>query len=147
NLGEPLGLFRRDAAPETQEHLEGRLAGAVEELKAERLLAVEMARLLHGEDRPYLIPADVHVQGVRLDVEKSTRRAETTELAVSLQSGRSVGDDDMHLAERLQAPDQFFPAPGVKLNGSVVGKGPNNLDLRHAELPGQKHGHLVGVFP
>src|SRR5262249_16478877 len=82
-----------------------------------------------------------------LDVEEIARRAETPELAVRPQGGRSVGDDDMHLAERLQAADQFFPALGVKLHGPVVGKGPNNLDLRHPELPSQEHGHLVRVFP
>ena len=52
----------------------------------------------------------------------------------------------MHLAKRLQAADQVLPALGVKLHGPVVGKGPNNLDLRHPKLTGQEHGHLVRVF-
>src|SRR5262249_21117162 len=54
DLREPFGFFRRDAAPEAQEHLEGGLAGAVEELQAERPVAAEVAGLLHGEDGPDL---------------------------------------------------------------------------------------------
>src|SRR5262249_30226663 len=57
------------------------------------------------------------------------------------------GDDDMHLAELPQAADQLLPALGVKLRGAVVGKGPDDLDLRHPELAGQEHGHLVRVVP
>jgi hypothetical protein len=45
NLGELFGLLLRDGSPKTLEHLEGGMAGAVEELKAERLFAAEMAGL------------------------------------------------------------------------------------------------------
>src|SRR5262249_15131200 len=129
------------------EHLESRMATAVDELKAERLLAVQMARLFDSEDRPDLPPADVHVQGLRLDVEEVARGAEIPERTICLQGCCPVGDDDVHLAERLQSADQLFPALGVELNGPVVGKGPKDLDLWHPELAGQEHRHLIRVFP
>src|SRR5207247_158241 len=50
NLNESLGLFGRNLGPETQEDLEGRVARTVEELKTQSVFAVEMARLLHGEE-------------------------------------------------------------------------------------------------
>ena len=81
----------------------------VEELKTERLLAVEMAGLFHGEDRSDLPPANVHIQGLGLYVEEFARRAEIPELAICLQGGSPVGDDHMHLAERLQAADPPGP--------------------------------------
>src|SRR5262249_50522206 len=130
NLSKSFDLFRRDAGPEAQEHLEGGMPGAVEKLKTEGLLAIEMAWLLHGEDRTDLSPADVHVQRLGLDVEEIARRAEVAELPVCLQGGCPVGDDDMHLAKRFQRADQLFPALGIQLNGALIGKGPNNLDLR-----------------
>src|SRR5262245_7828593 len=92
NLLESFRLFDRDAGPEAEEHLEGRMAGAVEELKAEGLLAIEMAGLFHGEDRTDLSPADVHVQGLGLDVEEIAGRAEVPELPVGLERGCPVGD-------------------------------------------------------
>ena len=72
-----------------------------------------MAGLLHGEDRPDLPPADVHVQGFGSDVEEVACPAEIPELAVCLQGGSPVGNDVMHPAERLQAADQLLPASSV----------------------------------
>src|SRR6516165_3880536 len=54
NLYELLGLFGKDATPETQKHLEGRMTATVEELKTERLFAIKMARLFHCKDCPDL---------------------------------------------------------------------------------------------
>jgi hypothetical protein len=106
NLKEAFDFFGRNVGSETQEHLEGRMARTVEELKTERLLPVEMAGLFHGEDRSDLSPANVHVQGFSLDVEEIARRAETPELAICLQGGCSVGDDHMHPAERLKIAER-----------------------------------------
>jgi hypothetical protein len=52
NQSKSLGLFDSDTAPETQEHLEGRLTASVEELKTEPLFAIEMDGLFHGEVHP-----------------------------------------------------------------------------------------------
>ena len=146
SLIELLDFFWRDGGSETQKHLKSRMAATVEELKTERLFAIKMARLFHSEDCPDFPPADVHVQGFALDVEKVSRRAEIPELAVCLQRGSPVGDNDMHFAERFKGANQFFPALRIQLNRSVVRKCPNNLDLWYPELAGQKHGYLVGVF-
>src|SRR5690349_8550291 len=95
----------------------------VEELKTERLLAVEMAGLFHGEDRSDLSPANVHIQGLGLHVEEFACRAKVPELAVCLQGGSPVRDDNMHVAKRLQTADQLFPPIRVQLNGTLIRKG------------------------
>ena len=109
-LDELLGSLSSNLTAEIQEHLEGGVAIPVEELKAERVLAFKMAGLLDGKDCPDLLPTDVHVQGVRLDIEENARRAESTELADSLQGGAAVRDDDVDLAERLKSSESVLPS-------------------------------------
>ena len=118
---ELFGSFRRKASPETEEHLEGRMAAAVEELKTKRFLAVEMAGLCDREHGPDLSPADVHIQGLRLNIEEVASRAEVPELAVGLEGCSSIGNQDMHLAKRFQ----LMQRAGVEEHtaGDVRGEG------------------------
>src|SRR5262249_173948 len=120
HLFEALGLLGRNAAAETQEDFEGGMAGAVEELKAQRSSTVEMAALLDGEDGPDFAPADVHVHALGLDIEELASRAEVAEVAVRFQGRRAVGNNDVRFPQRVQGADQLLPARGVQLHGAVV---------------------------
>ena len=47
-------------------------------------------------------------------------QAEVAEFALGFEGGAAAGDDDMDLAERGEALDQFLPAAGVELDGAVL---------------------------
>src|SRR5581483_9521742 len=57
NLNESFGFLGTDTVPEVQEHLKSGMTTTVEELKTERLVAIEMAGLLHSEDCSNLLPS------------------------------------------------------------------------------------------
>src|SRR4051794_28267077 len=106
-LGLPLG---RDALAEVDEDLEGGGAGGVVKLDRQSIDAVHVAGLLDGEGGAEVAVTDVHVERPRLDVEEFAPGGEAAETPLALQRRGAVGDDDVHVAERLQAADEILPA-------------------------------------
>ena len=71
----------RILAAKGEEHFERRVAQLIEELEAERLLAIRVAGLAHGEHGSQRRVADVHIQRLRLHIEEISCFAELAELA------------------------------------------------------------------
>jgi hypothetical protein len=118
----------------------------VEELEAADGGAVHVAGRHHGEGDGLLPPADVHVQRGGLDVEELAGGAEVAELPVRLHRRRAVGHQDSDRPGGLQAAEQLLPPGRVQLRDPVRREGPDDLDLRHAEVTGQLQGHLPRVL-
>src|SRR5262249_7882863 len=118
----------------------------IEKLKAVRGRAVHVAGLFHGEHRSQLLPTDVQVERVGLDVEELAGGTEAPEPPVNLDRCRTVGHQNPYRTYSLQAPQQFLPPGNVQLHDPIRRKGPNNLDLRHAEVSGQLQRHFSGVL-
>ena len=52
----------------------------------------------------------------------------------------------MSTTQDYQAAEQLLPPGRVQLRDPVRREGPDDLDLRHAEVAGQLQGHLPGVL-
>jgi hypothetical protein len=92
------------------------------------------------------VPIGWHVEGVGLDVEELTRRAETTELPFNFCRRCTVRHQHSHPAECLKAPKQLLPPGNVKLGDSIRREGSDDLDFWNAQITGQGQGHLPGVL-
>src|SRR6266851_8900787 len=102
------------------------MPGTVEELETESLCTIEMAGLFNGENRPDFLPADVHVQRFRLDIEELAGCAEISELAGCLQGNSAIGNDDLgdRSHGRCRTPQEFGSTLPI---GSGLAQWPDRL--------------------
>ena len=91
-------------------------------------------------------PADVHVEGIGLDVEELARRAEAAELPVNFNRRCAIGHQHPHRTKSLKALKQLLPPGNIEFDDPICWKGPDDFDLRHAEITGQLQGHFSGIL-
>src|SRR5471030_709224 len=116
----------RDRPSKVQEDLERCCTRLVEKLEAASCHAIHVTGLLHGERRSQLLPANVHVERIGLDVEELAHRAEASELPVRFNRRRPVGHQHPHRTKSLETLKQLFPPGNFEFHDSIRWEGPDN---------------------
>src|SRR5262249_26098359 len=108
--------------------------------------AVQVTRLLHGKCSGQLLPADVHVEGIGLNVEEFACRAEATKLAINLNRGCTVGNQHSNRTQSPEISKQHLPPGNIKFRDPIRWKCSDDFNLRHTKITSQLHGHLSRIL-
>jgi hypothetical protein len=136
-LGKKRLSLRSYWTAEVEEDLESGGSRLIEELKTASGGAVHVSGLYHGEHSGQLLPADVHVERIGLDIEELAGRAEAAELSINLNRRSAVRHQYTHWTQSLQTPKQLVPSGNFEFCNPIRWKCSDNFDLWHTKITSQ----------